>query len=58
MDIKQDQVSADELKRSLAAAGPFVAMVDTTRTPMVVTNPRLTDNPIVYANAAFIAMSG
>lgn len=58
MDIKQDQVSADELKRSLAAAGPFVAMVNTTRTPMVVTNPRLTDNPIVYANAAFIAMSG
>ncbi len=58
MDIKQDQVSADELKRSLAAAGPFVAMVNATRTPMVVTNPRLPDNPIVYANAAFIAMSG
>ena len=36
----------------------FFAAVETTRMPMVVTDPRLPDNPIIFANAAFIQMTG
>lgn len=32
-------------------------MVGATRTPMVVTNPNLPDNPIIYANAALLKMT-
>ncbi|MGI4746952.1 MAG: PAS domain-containing protein [Janthinobacterium lividum] len=35
----------------------FVA-VERTRMPMVITNPRLPDNPIVLANAAFLTSTG
>lgn len=36
----------------------FFAAVSTTRMPMIVTDPRLPDNPIVFANPAFIQMTG
>jgi len=36
----------------------LAAAVEDARTGIVITNPRLPDNPIVYANAAFCAMSG
>ncbi|MCJ2109347.1 PAS domain-containing protein [Methylobacterium sp. E-041] len=36
----------------------FFAAVETTRMPMTVTDPRQSDNPIIFANNAFIAMSG
>ena len=36
----------------------FFAAVETTRMPMIVTDPRLHDNPIVFANAAFLTMTG
>lgn len=39
-------------------AGPFVAALELTRQPMVVTDPRLPDNPIVFANRAFLALTG
>lgn len=58
MDIKNEKISIDGFEDALASAGPFFAIVSATRTPMVVTNPRLPDNPIIYANAAFMAMSG
>jgi PAS domain S-box-containing protein len=38
--------------------GPFVAAVEATRMPMVVTDPTVTDNPIIYANSAFLEMCG
>ncbi|WP_217431022.1 PAS domain-containing protein [Sphingomonas bacterium] len=37
---------------------PFVAAVRATRMPMVISNPRLPDNPIVFANGAFCRLSG
>ncbi|MDP4002846.1 histidine kinase dimerization/phosphoacceptor domain -containing protein [Methylobacterium sp. NEAU K] len=37
---------------------PFAAAVRATRMSMIITNPRLPDNPIVYANDAFLRMSG
>lgn len=36
----------------------FFAAVKTTRMPMIVTDPRQPDNPIVFANSAFINMTG
>jgi PAS domain S-box-containing protein len=36
----------------------FFAAVKTTRMPMIVTDPRQHDNPIVFANPAFINMTG
>src|SRR4051794_13572437 len=36
----------------------FFAAVETTRMPMIVTDPRQPDNPIIFANRAFLAMSG
>jgi PAS domain S-box-containing protein len=36
----------------------FFAAVEKTRMPMIVTDPRLPDNPIVFANPAFVALTG
>ncbi|WP_375465634.1 hybrid sensor histidine kinase/response regulator [uncultured Methylobacterium sp.] len=36
----------------------FFAAVETTRMPMIVTDPHQPDNPIIFANHAFAAMSG
>ena len=36
----------------------FFAAVATTRMPMIVTDPRQPDNPIVFANPAFLALTG
>ncbi|MXQ12338.1 sensor histidine kinase [Microvirga makkahensis] len=38
--------------------GPFVAAVETTRMPMVVTDPSVNGNPIVYVNQSFIDLFG
>jgi PAS domain S-box-containing protein len=37
---------------------PFVAAVRATRMPMIITNPRLTDNPVVFANDSFCKLTG
>ncbi|WPP02356.1 histidine kinase famiy protein (plasmid) [Pseudomonas sp. HR96] len=36
----------------------FFAAVETTRMPMIVTDPNRPDNPIIFANQAFIEMTG
>ncbi|WP_370633579.1 histidine kinase famiy protein [Acidovorax sp. sic0104] len=36
----------------------FFTAIETTRMPMLVTDPRQPDNPIVFANRAFLSMSG
>lgn len=38
--------------------GPFVAAVAATRMPIVITDPSIPDNPIVYANTAFLDLCG
>lgn len=38
--------------------GPFVAAVEATRMPMVITDACIAGNPIVYANAAFLTLCG
>jgi len=37
---------------------PFAAAVRATRMPMIVTNPREADNPIVFVNDAFYRLTG
>ena len=37
---------------------PFTAAVRATRMPMIITNPREADNPIVFANDAFCRLTG
>jgi PAS domain S-box-containing protein len=37
---------------------PFVAMVQTSHTPTVLTNPHQPDNPIIFANDAFLRLTG
>ncbi|PXW79235.1 PAS domain S-box-containing protein [Blastomonas natatoria] len=41
-----------------ANTDPFIAAVRATRMPMVITDPRQPDNPIVFVNDAFCALSG
>ena len=58
------QVERDEARISAEIAGtdggidPFVAAVHATRMPMVITNPRLHDNPIVFVNDSFCRLTG
>ena len=39
-------------------ADPFLAAVENTPTPMLITNPQFSDNPIVFANKAFLLLTG
>ena len=41
-----------------AGTDPFVAAVRATRMPMIITDPRLPDNPVVFANDAFCRLTG
>jgi hypothetical protein len=38
--------------------GVFFAAVEMTRMPMILTNPRLPNNPVVFANKAFLDLTG
>ncbi len=53
-----DQWIASEISGLDRHTDPFVAAVHATRMPMIITNPRLPDNPVVFANDAFCRLSG
>ena len=61
---RRDKAVADEARIAADIQGyddrsdPFVAAVRATRMPMIITNPRLPDNPAVFINDAFCRMSG
>ena len=65
-DLVAAQVKADADEARLLSelngyddrSDPFVAAVRATRMPMIITNPRLPDNPSVFINDAFCRMSG
>ena len=60
MDIEQrdDWHLTELLGRNDGRSDPFAAAVRATRMPMVITDPNQIDNPIVFANEAFQALSG
>ena len=61
---KQSELAADAARIGAELLGldggidPFVAAVRATRMPMIVTDPRQHDNPVVFANDAFCRLSG
>ncbi len=44
---------SDDINAPLGKGNPFAAAVRATRMPMLITNPRQKDNPIVFVNDAF-----
>ncbi|MGI3776608.1 MAG: PAS domain-containing protein [Janthinobacterium lividum] len=60
----REKVQLDEARITAEIHGqddksdPFVAAVRATRMPMIITNPRLPDNPSIFINDAFCRMSG
>ena len=47
-----------ELKGLDDGSDPFAAAVRVTRMPMIITDPRQADNPIVFANESFCRLTG
>ncbi|HEV7416264.1 MAG TPA: PAS domain-containing protein, partial [Tianweitania sediminis] len=60
MDDHQDE--EERIDRELVRTGdgpdPFSAAVRATRMPMLITDPRQADNPIVFVNNAFLRLTG
>lgn len=55
----QEQEGAEaEVEGFKEQLGPFVVAAETTRMPMVFTNAEEPDNPIVFANDSFLALTG
>ena len=48
----------EEIVRSAGGSDPFAAAVRATRMPMVITDPRQPDNPIIFVNEAFSRLTG
>ncbi len=57
--IARARAAGSELWAEHAPAGdPFAAAVRATRMAMIITDPHLADNPIVYVNQAFCSLTG
>ncbi len=57
--LRQDAQDAGErLVSGHASEDPFAAAFKATRMPMIITNPLLNDNPIIFCNAAFSRLTG
>jgi PAS domain-containing protein len=48
----------DRLHAPAGKGDPFAAAIRATRMPMVITDPRQADNPIVFVNDAFVKLTG
>ncbi len=53
-----DWHETDSIHAEQGQGDPFAAAVRATRMPMIITDPRQHDNPIVFANAAFLKLTG
>jgi PAS domain S-box-containing protein len=58
MRSTEDQRIDTEIHRSMGGSDPFAAAVRATRMPMLITDPRQPDNPIVFVNDAFWRLTG
>src|ERR1700687_3217927 len=47
-----------EVERFRKDLGPFVVAAETTRMPMVFTDAKVPDNPIIFANDSFLSLTG
>ena len=57
MTADAERIAAELIGQDVGT-DPFVAAVRATRMPMIITNPRLPDNPVVFVNNAFCRLSG
>lgn len=58
MEQRDDWHLTDAVKHGPGRGDPFAAAVRATRMPMVITDPAQPDNPIIFCNEAFQALSG
>ncbi len=58
MEQRDDWHLTDRLHYEHGRGDPFAAAVRATRMPMVITDPSLPDNPIVFCNEAFQKLTG
>ena len=57
-DIEEEARIIRELTRGKDGPDPFASAVRATRMPMLITDPRLPDNVIVFVNDAFVKLTG
>lgn len=57
-DLEEEARIIQEITRDDNGTDPFSSAVRATRMPMLITDPRQGDNPIVFANAAFSKLTG
>ena len=57
-DDEQQRIDAEIHFPARGSSDPFASAVRTTRMPMVITDPRQDDNPIVFVNDAFERLTG
>ena len=55
---KQQQRAEAEVDSFRDGLGPFVTAADTTRMPMLFTDAKVPDHPIIYVNQAFLTLTG
>lgn len=55
---KDARTAGDRLVAGHVSEDPFAAAFKATRMPMIVTDPRQTDNPIIFCNEAFRRLTG
>jgi PAS domain S-box-containing protein len=58
MDMSQSERAADQLAAEHGVDDPFAAAIRAIRMAMIVTDARQSDNPIIFANDAFLALTG
>lgn len=58
MDTTEHRRIEREISELVSGADPFAAAIRASRMPMVITDPRQADNPIVFANDAFCKLTG
>ena len=56
-ETEHDRIDAEIIKVT-KSSDPFAAAVRATRMPMLITDPNRADNPIVFANDAFLRLTG
>lgn len=57
-DIQSQKAAEADVERFREELGPFVVAAEETRMAMVFTNARVPENPIIFANDAFLEMTG
>jgi PAS domain S-box-containing protein len=58
MNSSDDWQLTGRLPHEQGKGDPFAAAMRATRMPMIITDPRQADNPIVFANDAFLRLTG